>query len=310
MYRIQRLPYRLISLLLLALGLALSACGGAGADRTRGTATVTPPAEATTPISAATPFPTNTVAPATAEAATPTSVGVTPVADVGQNACDHPYFPLRRGATWTYRTRPEGITMRWEVTEVTGDQQTATARMRAVVVGQDQAAEEGVQLEYTWQCKAGGGVVSFDYVSLSSMESSESLFTAKVAEVQGEGVMFPPVEQMKPGATWNLKVTSRIEVNVPDIEWPPGTIDTQATYTVLEARPVTFGGTPYDGLVIREERQMTFTMTMSDVNVDLPPTQFSLTTEAILARGIGYVESRTVDQTGEQGMELVEFRVP
>jgi len=45
----------------------------------------------------------------------------------GLNACDHPYFPMRTGATWTYST--EGGPMTWTVTGVSGD--TTNARCQS-----------------------------------------------------------------------------------------------------------------------------------------------------------------------------------
>jgi hypothetical protein len=69
-------------------------------------------------------------------AATATS-GATPEATDAssfrpQTACDHPYLPLRAGATWTYAGRP-GDSVMITVTGVTGDVDSATATLNRVV---------------------------------------------------------------------------------------------------------------------------------------------------------------------------------
>lgn len=100
---------------LMALALA-AACGGTGApaaSSTGGQAAATETAAGPTPTLAATP--TQTASP------TPTvAVSV---------ACDHPYYPLRKGATWTTNNGP-GQTIPAEVTDVVANGADATASVK------------------------------------------------------------------------------------------------------------------------------------------------------------------------------------
>jgi hypothetical protein len=80
------------------------------------------------------------------ETATPPSSG-----SVGQTACDHPYFPMRPGATWTYQTDTGSFT--WTVDSVEGTPESATAVMTFNVAD--------VSGTYNWTCTAAGGLVSY-----------------------------------------------------------------------------------------------------------------------------------------------------
>lgn len=103
-------PRRMLAMLIIV-GLAAGACGGA---------TTTPATSAgATPVvtAAASAAPTLTLAPT----ATQTEAGPT--------ACDHAYYPLRAGATWTTNNGP-GQTIPSTVLEVTGDGANAVASLQ------------------------------------------------------------------------------------------------------------------------------------------------------------------------------------
>ena len=94
-------------------------------------ATGTPPATPTVNVS-------DTPGPGQSTPAATAASGATPAATdassfTPQTACDHPYFPLRAGATWTYtgRTGESIIT----VTSVDGDLDNAAATLTKVVQG-------------------------------------------------------------------------------------------------------------------------------------------------------------------------------
>jgi hypothetical protein len=118
---------------------------------------------------------------ATAE---PTTGGA---ATTGQTACDHEYFPMRLGATWTFSTSNGNQT--WTVTELSGDQTSATATM-SFSMGD-------ISGNYHWQCSA-AGITSFDFSNLAF--GGSTVTTMEVTDQSG--IWLPPVEQLVPGATW------------------------------------------------------------------------------------------------------------
>ncbi|HKZ70702.1 MAG TPA: hypothetical protein VJ020_11520, partial [Anaerolineales bacterium] len=64
-----------------------------------------------------------------------------------QSACDHPYFPMRPGATWTYSSS-EGSGYTWTVNSVSGDLSNATASVTI-------SFETG-SITYDWACTPEG----------------------------------------------------------------------------------------------------------------------------------------------------------
>ncbi|MFQ3662240.1 MAG: hypothetical protein SNJ69_07580 [Chloroflexaceae bacterium] len=313
------MKYSLLPGLVLAFALMLGACAsGSQTGETEPTAApavatattvVMEPTTAVVEPTSVTPQP--APAPATPEAQP------TPVASAEpQTACDHPYLPLRPGATWTYRERAQRYTVRWTVTDVEGDRQTATARMESLVEVPDPSMGEDVRLEYTWRCSAEEGIVSFDYVSLTNANRGSTEFRFEIVENEGEGVMLPPVGRLMPGQSWNLSSRSTIRMVLPDDTGGPGmgdmggTSETQVAYTVVEALPVTFAGSTYDGLKVQQETRITTNITIGGVSAAVPATTTTVTSISILARGIGYVVVDEISGTENGGMELVEYSIP
>lgn len=105
----------------------------------------------------------------------------------GQTACDHPFMPLRPGATWTYSGG--GRTVTWTVTDVAGDQQQASAAM---------TAEGGkVTSHFLWECEAG--------VGLQRLYRSQTIDGAGTLDLTldiGFGAYLPPAGALKPDLAW------------------------------------------------------------------------------------------------------------
>lgn len=306
------MKYSLLLSLLLGFSLMLGACGS-GSQVGETTPTAAPAAAtATAVVVEPTPVPPQpTPAPATSEAQPGPVASTEP-----QTACDHPYFPLRPGATWTYRERAQRYTVRWTVTDVEGDRQTATARMEALVEVPDPSMGENTRLEYTWRCSAEEGIVSFDYVSLTNANRSSTEFRFEIVENEGEGVMLPPVARLTPGQSWNLTSRSTIRMVLPDGAGGPGigdmggTSETRVAYTVAEALPVTFVGATYDGLKLQQETEITINITIGGVSAGVPANTTAVTSTSMLARGIGYVLVDEIGGMDNAGMELVEYSIP
>ncbi len=294
--------------LLLAFSVLLGACDSGSQTGEKTPAAAPTMSTATAVVAEAPPVtPQPTAAPATPEPQPTPAARAEP-----QTACDHPYFPLRPGATWTYRERARQYTVRWMVTGVEGDRQTATARMEALVEAPDPSRGEDVRLEYIWRCSAEEGIVSFDYVSLTSANRGPTPLGFEIFENEGEGVMLPPAERLLPGQSWNLIARSKIRMIMPDstsgMRGLVGTREMQVAYTVAEALPVTFAGATHDGLKVQQET--TVDLTIIGIGAGVPATAATVTSISILARGIGYVVVDEIGGTENGGMELVEYAIP
>ncbi len=234
-----------------------------------------------------------------------------PLVDVNQpqSACDHPYFPLRKGATWTYRDRSDGSTVRWEVTDVTGDLQLATARMTSFINNPGQLSEEGIRIDYTWQCSAGEGTVSFDYGSLSNLNSGLGELTMELVEMQGEGVMFPPADLLAPGYSWTFRAQSKFDFQMQGVGEAQGDLAYEEVYTVAEALTLTVDGVNYDGLLVERDFTSVITVTVSGLAIG-GPQNLDMVTTSTLARGVGFVTMDTQTNVGDAGLELIAFEIP
>ncbi len=119
--------------------------------------TLVPTATAQPPATVAPPKPTPTVP--VVFPPTPTEAGYSP-----QTACDHPYLPLRAGASWTYlitTDKDQNYQAREirTVTTVTGDQASATATVH-IEQTKDQRVQYSADVTYT--CGPEGYAISGD----------------------------------------------------------------------------------------------------------------------------------------------------
>jgi hypothetical protein len=231
---------------------------------------------------------------------TPTQGGTPPAGGgnaggtvAGQTACDHPYFPLRAGATWTYST-PDGP-MTWTVDSVSGDTTSAAAVMIADV--------SSVQITYHWQCDA-NGLVSYDFGSLSG----GGLGQFAAFEVLGSsGVWLPAAELLAPGYSWShsyqLKMTIIAEGQTLD-----GTSENLRDSTVVGAEPVAVGGQTYNGLQVSGASASVIQVQFPGVEV--PATTANSTFTLALAQGVGLVSSSSTGDGETYSYELVSFSVP
>ncbi len=210
----------------------------------------------------------------------------------GQTACDHPYFPLRTGATWAYST-PDGP-MTWSVSEVTGDTTSAAAVMTT--------SFSSGQITYHWQCDA-NGLVSYDFASLSGGLGQFATLEA----LGSSGVWLPAAELLAPGYSWNhsyqLKITLNAEGQTLD-----GTSENSHDSTVAGTDPVTVGGQTYSGLQI-SGADMTVTQ-MQFPGVTVPATTSNSTSTLVLALGVGLVSSSSTGDGLTYSYELTSFSVP
>ncbi len=281
--------------------LAETSTGGAtpvaGSGTPVATATATTPPIGQTPTTGVTPSPANTAAP-TATPGSPTSGG----GDQGQTACDHPFFPLRPGATWTYQGESEGESFgwTWTVLEVSGDRDNATA----IMSGQ---FDFGATATYSWQCTR-EGIVSYDLANLSFSGLGLGDSDISMELVSGSGVFLPPAGQMTLGAGWDnafsMQGTFAAEGQSMSV-----TLEVTNSYTVAGEEALTTAAGSFQALRLGNES--TYTSAVS-VSPGSPPTAVSFNDTGSLwfARGVGWVKSVTSGLEGSSSWELVSYSVP
>lgn len=107
-----------------------------------------------------------------------------------QTACDHPYFPLRPGATWTYASSSV-YTYTQTVAAVEGDLEQA----RATVV----VATPWLRITQQWECRPEGiALVSADYERL---EPTATPYASLYGDLVS-GLKLIPAADLTPGAVW------------------------------------------------------------------------------------------------------------
>jgi hypothetical protein len=214
-----------------------------------------------------------------------------PAGGSGQTACDHAYFPIRPGATWTYSTSEGPLT--WTVDSVSGDATQATAVMVWTI------AE--VTGTYTWQCDA-NGMTSFDFGSLTV----EGMDFGEVSVTDSSGVWLPAAELLAPGYAWSFSYNATVQIRMEGApEGVSGQNSQTEASTVLSANPVTSAAGTFEGLQISRSGQLTTQVTMPGIAV--PATTIDIGSTWELARGVGMV--RWLDTDGST-TELVSYSIP
>jgi len=225
---------------------------------------------------------------------TPTPPGGS--AAYGQTACDHPYFPLRPGATWTYSA--SFGTYVWTVDSVTGD----TSQAEATVT--NKFAEGSVT--WHWQCSAADGIASFDFGSVSLNE------TGRIVDMQvtsNTGAWLLPPDQLIVGATWinNYEMTGKMNMTGAGENLEMASTVAQS-FQLVSANPVTVGGQAYDGLQISQASDHNTRVSMPGFEV--PPTTFQSTSQIEFAKGIGMVSSQSTSDGATETQTLVSYSIP
>jgi hypothetical protein len=131
-----------------------------------------------------------------------------PSVAAGPTACDHPYWPLRLGSTWTLGSKDQNVTS--TIVEVTGDATTATAKYRT-------QNANGSTYTSEIRCSAAEGLAYGDAVFVAADGHVGTKTTGTI-----EGPQLPPVSGLKDGATFINRSTS-------DLDFPQ--YDASGTYT-------------------------------------------------------------------------------
>ncbi len=213
---------------------------------------------------------------------------------VGQTACDHPYYPLRAGATWTYSTADGPVT--WTVDSVTGDTTSATAIVTSTF--------SSGQVTYHWQCDA-NGMTSYDFATFSAAGLGQ-FATSEV--LSSSGVWLPAAELLVSGYSWSASYQTKIVLNAQG-QSVDATSDTSRSSTVTGTDSVTLGGQTYDSLQISGSSTTTTQMQFPG-GVSVPPTTSDSTYSIVMARSVGMVSDTSTGGGQTYTYELTSFNIP
>jgi hypothetical protein len=214
-----------------------------------------------------------------------------------QSACDHPYLPIRPGATWTYEGSEGAIT--WAVVDVQGDMSEATALLD-VTVGD-------ITLNYQWDCASGEGLSSFDFANLTSAPVGLDM---TIEQVSVDGQFLLPPEQMVVGASWTAEMLGTIsfsqEIEGTSIE-ATGDMKTVQEHTIVSADPVEFNGQSVPGLQVEQANTLTIMLSLMGTSTEQVTTVGNSYT---LGYGIGIISQSSVTDFGTETMNLVDYAIP
>jgi len=214
-----------------------------------------------------------------------------PVARTSEHACDHPYLPLRSGASWSLDS-PDGA-MIWTVTSAGGSADSASAAMDISVAG--------VGLTIHWTCTT-EGIVSYDFGSISSSDFGG---VATLDVVDSSGVWLPAADLLVPGYSWSndfsTVVTAAAEGTSVEL-----TTATSESWTVIGTETVSVPAGTFEAL--RIDGTSTTTATMSGLPIPIPET--SSNQSFWFAEGVGVVRYTSSSEGSSSNGSLTSYSIP
>jgi FecR-like protein len=221
----------------------------------------------------------------------------TPTSGVGGGltACDHPYFPLRAGATWTYSTSSGSTT--WTVNSVTGDAQNASAELSFQF--------SGGQVTWHFQCTA-SGIASYDFGAISTSAFGQF---AVINIQSSSGVFLPVADLLAPGYSWSNSAQMEIAITAPgQTQQFTGTQNRSENLSVTGAAPVEVGGQQFEGLQISFNNTSSLQFQIQGYQTPATTTESSGTW--VLARGVGVVKSTSSAAGQTETSDLTSYSIP
>jgi len=217
---------------------------------------------------------------------------------VGVTACDHPYLPLRTGASWAYSSDFGGYT--WNVSSVTGDTTSATADMAYTM--------SDLSGTYNWLCDS-TGLVSYQFGGGGfNLAGQGQIATFEV--VDSSGVFLPAAELLVPGYAWKRAYTLQYEFTIEGNVFP-STHTVAESYRVVGTEPVTFNGETYDGLQIESSSTSTISIAVAAPGgIGSQPITTQSSNRLVFARGVGLVSSTSSGEGSASQSDLVSFTLP
>ena len=207
------------------------------------------------------------------------------------NACDHPYLPVRPGATWSYADG-EGNTSEYIVREVTGNQDYAKAEVDALLSGPDFT----LNMTLTWTCDRDGIRAPITALYGLPGEIEATVFG------EDEGVLLPNVENLAFGNQWTYNTFFLMTMTSPDSGVVQVKNDRQEEFTSEQFSKVSVPAGEFEALEISG----IYTVTTEVVSFKR---EFPGTESLWFAEGVGLVKDY-VEQDGAYFIELVDYYIP
>jgi hypothetical protein len=187
---------------------------------------------------------------------------------LGWAKCDHPYFPVRQGWTWTYKQSGQ-VNGTYSLTVTSANDQGFTLRY---------ASKEG-SFDLRWRCDA-SGLVSLDQSPLGQDQGF------KLETTNAKGVTLP--SQLRVGLAWtysyDLKGSLKSQGEAMTIT---GKSTTSAKVTALEAVRVPAG--TFQAFRVESTTKTEMAMDLGGLRQPMPSQSFAET--VWYAEGVGMVKS-------------------
>jgi hypothetical protein len=187
------------------------------------------------------------------------------------NTCDHPYFPIRNGARWTYESRVQGMKSR-QYTQTIEQLSGNTFVMRQSV--------GATSILYKWTCD-GKGLSSPDYGAVST---SNSQFKLEV--VSFSGVTFPSASSWVIGRTWTASY--KVRGQMMGAAQGQVTGDIKQTWKIVGEENVVVKAGAFRAFKVVLTQAMNMNMTLQNRSA---PFNNTFEGSAWYARGVGLVKS-------------------
>jgi len=214
-----------------------------------------------------------------------------------ETACDHPYLPLRLGATWTFDNDGEILT--WEVIEVQGDENNATAVLRISV--------SDITLDSTWSCSAEEGLSSYNFADYGFGDLGADM---SIELKSADGSFLLPADELLPGATWELYMESTInfsQVAGDETLVVTGDMINVQSNEVVGVDPDEFDGQTVDGIQIQQANAIDLVLNMLGISTEQ---SFPASNNFNLGRGIGIISQTSTSDFGTSTMNLISYNIP
>lgn len=181
--------------------------------------------------------------------------------------CDHPYYPVREGWVWTYKSSTDGKTYTSSQSNVSASGFTTIMKFSNLTV------------ENRWRCDA-NGLASLEYGGVSGGQNQQ----IKMETVSSKGVVIP--NRLGVGSSWEYSYT--IKGNMPS-QGGTMTGDSTVTNKVVGQETVRVSAGTFQAYKVESTFTTKMTMTVSGKAMNLPANSFKST--SWYAQGVGMVKS-------------------
>ncbi len=206
-----------------------------------------------------------------------------------ETACDHPYMPLRSGATWTYATAEGAMT--WSVGGASGSTDSASATMDITMPGGSMTVH--------WNCGS-EGLVSYDFGSLN-VSGIGQMVTMEV--IDGSGTFLPPADGLAPGASWASDYTVVMHFAVEGYSMDM-TAETSETWTAAGTETVTVPAGTFEAMRVDGTGSATLSGEM------IGETSSTTSSTYWYAKGIGLVRYTITGELSTYDVTLTSYSLP